>query len=300
LLLAVATGSGMQLLCMSALTVIFAALGFLNPSFRGSMLMFLILFYALMGIVSGYVTARLYKTFKGKRWQLATTLTATSFPGLAFAVFFILDLVAVSHHSTDAVPFTTMFVLLLLWFGLSTPLVFLGSYFGYKKDPIHFPVNTSQIPKEIPAQPWYMGSFLTCAMAGLIPYGCAFVEMYFIMSSMWMGQYYYVFGVLVTVFLLVNITCAEVSILSTYFQLCAEDYQWWWRSFCTSGSLSIYLFIQSIHYFTSLETNNVATYFLYFGYMGLICIGVFLMTGSVGFFSALMFNKTIYGAIKVD
>ncbi len=32
------------------------------------------------------------------------------------------------------------------------------------------------------------------------------------------------------------ITCAEVSILLCYFQLCNEDYRWWWRSFLSSGS----------------------------------------------------------------
>jgi hypothetical protein len=30
-------------------------------------------------------------------------------------------------------PFTTMLALLLLWFGISLPLVFLGYYFGYRK-----------------------------------------------------------------------------------------------------------------------------------------------------------------------
>jgi len=300
MLLSVAAGTGAQLLCMSSLTIFFSALGFINPSFRGALLMALILFYALMGVVSGYTTARIYKTLKGKKYQLATTLAATLYPGIAFGVFFILDLVAWNHHSTDAVPFSTMFVLVLLWFGISTPLVFLGAYFGYKQEPIGFPVTTSTIPRQIPSQPWYYNPYFCAFWGALLPYGSASVEMYFIMSSLWMGQYYYVFGVLAVVFSLLILLCAEMTILVAYFHLCSEDYRWWWRSFYTSGSVALLFFMQAIHYFNTLESNSFSTYLLYFGYMSVICVGLFLMTGSVGFFSTLWFNKTIYGAIKVD
>ena len=31
-----------------------------------------------------------------------------------------------------------------------------------------------------------------------------------------------------------------------YFQLCAEDYTWWWRAFLTAGSSGLYLFLYSM------------------------------------------------------
>lgn len=37
------------------------------------------------------------------------------------------------QKSSGAVPFGTLFALCFLWFGISMPLVFIGSYFGYKK-----------------------------------------------------------------------------------------------------------------------------------------------------------------------
>lgn len=205
-----------------------------------------------------------------------------------------------AHHSTDAVPFTTMFVLVLLWFGVSVPLVFLGSYFGYKKPTLEYPVVTSSIPREIPEQPWYLGPYVTTFIGGILPYLAAFVELYFILSSMWMGLYYYVFGALSFVFILVILASAEVSILITYFQLCSENYNWWWRSFFNSGSAAFYVFLQSIHYFLSLQYNSFATYILYFGYMSVACVGLCLMLGSVGFFASLLFNKKIFAAVKVD
>merc|ERR1719276_509479 len=110
----------------------------------------------------------------------------------------------------------------------------------------------------------------------------------------------HVFGILMVVFTLLVVTCAEMSVLLVYLQLCAEDYNWWWRSFVTSGSVSIFVFIQSIHYFSLLEANTLSTYLLYFGYNGIICVGFFMMTGSIGLFSCLTFNRAIYSAIKVD
>merc|ERR1712029_728132 len=74
--------------------IIFSAMGFLSPANRGALIMAQLLLYVLMGSVAGYTTARVYKTFKGKSWQKATTLTALLYPGICFGVFFILDLAA--------------------------------------------------------------------------------------------------------------------------------------------------------------------------------------------------------------
>lgn len=300
LLLSVGCGTGAQLLCMTFWTIIFSALGFLSPARRGALLMAELLFFVLMGSVNGYVTARLYKTFKGKAWQYATVCTALGFPGLCFGLFFILDIIAWAYGSSDAVPFTTMLVLLVLWFGVSTPLVFVGSYFGYKQDAIEFPVKTSNIPRQIPDQPWFMSVPFTLFIGGLLPFGACFVELYFILASVWMDYYYYVFGFLLLVFFILIITCAEITLLFNYFQLCNEDYHWWWRSFGTSGSTAIWVFLYSFVYFQQLEANSFTTYVLYFGYMGLASFGLFLMTGFIGVASSLWFNKTIFGSLKVD
>ena len=298
--LCVACGTGAQLLGMAFWTIIFSALGFLSPAKRGALLMAELLLFVLMGSVAGYVTARLYKTLKGKAWQRATVCTALGFPGLCFALFFLMDVMAWAKGSTDAVPFTTMLILLVLWFGISTPLVFFGAYFGYKQDAIEFPVKTSSIPRQIPDQPWFMGWFFTLVIGGILPFGSCFVELYFILASVWMSYYYYVFGFLLLVFVILIITCAEITLLFTYFQLCNEDYHWWWRSFGTAGSTAIYVFLYSIVYFKQLEANSLATYLLYFGYMGLSSIGLFLMTGFIGVASSFWFNKTIFGSLKVD
>ena len=54
----------------------------------------------------------------------------------------------------------------------------------------------------IPEQPWYMHPFISVAMGGLLPFGAVFIELFFILSSIWLHHYYYVFGFLLLVFLI--------------------------------------------------------------------------------------------------
>merc|ERR1719499_2194909 len=75
-LLVVSVGSGVQILGMSVVTLICALLGFLSPAHRGALLQCVMLLYTFMGILAGYVTSRLYKTFNGIDWKMATIMTA--------------------------------------------------------------------------------------------------------------------------------------------------------------------------------------------------------------------------------
>jgi len=118
MLLAVACGTGMQVLLCSLASIFFSAIGFISPAYRGGLIMALLMFYCLCGAAAGYTTARLYKSFKGKLWQRATALTAVMYPGMFFATFFFLNLINWYEGSTDAVPFFSMLVVVVLWFGI--------------------------------------------------------------------------------------------------------------------------------------------------------------------------------------
>jgi len=300
MLFCVCVGTGAQVIACALLTVLFASVGFLSPANRGSLMVALLLLYALMGSVSGYVSARLFKTFKGKTWQRCTSLTAFLFPGICFVTFLMLNVMMASYHSTGAVPFTSMLSLVGLWLFVSVPLVFLGAFIGYRREPIEFPVRFSVTPRPIPDQPWYLSTYMVLLVGGVLPFGACFVEVFFIMSSLWMGQYYYVFGFLFIVLVILLVTCAETAIVFTYFQLCNEDYRWWWRSFMVPGSTGLYVFLYSCLYFSRLEANLTVTYFLYFCYMVLVSGGITLITGTAGFLACLAFTRKIYSSIKVE
>eukprot|EP01068_Selenidium_serpulae_P006161 Selendium_serpulae@DN4302_c0_g1_i4.p1 len=303
-LLAVCAGTGMQILGMTVVTLVFAALGLLSPAERGAILQAMLLLFTFMGFPAGYVSARINKLFEGedtKRSFKVMTMTALQFPGVCFTIFFVLNLVLWSKRSSGAVPFGTMFLLLVLWFGISLPLVFLGSYFGYRKPVISLPVRTNQLPRHIPPCHWLMKPIPSCLLGGILPFAAVFTELLFIMTSIWMQQFYYMFGFLLLVLLILVVTCAEISIAFTYFQLAGEDYQWWWRSYWISASCSIYVFFYAILYFISnLSITSVASTMVYFGYMFIMSYTFFLFTGAVGFISTFFFVRAIYGSIKVD
>jgi transmembrane 9 superfamily protein 2/4 len=301
MLFCVFVGTGVQILAMSLITIVFSAIGFLSPANRGSLMIALLLVFVLMGICAGYSSSRNYKMFQGKQWQRTTMFAAFLYPGMSFFVFFALNFIVWVDGSVAAVPFGSMFAIVALWFGVSVPLVFLGAYIGYKKETVEQPVATSKIPRQIPEQPWFMSTAFSVIIGGVLPFGAVFVELFFILSSIWLNQFYYVFGFLLIVWIILLITCAEITIVLCYFQLCSEDYHWWWRSFLTSGSSGFYVFMYSTYYFfTKVDALYMTSTFLYFGYMFLACFGFFLMTGTVGYHACYWFNHKIYSSIKVD
>lgn len=132
LLLSVFLGNGSQLFVMVGTTITFALLGFLSPSNRGSLGTVMILLYTIFGFIGGYVSARVYKTFGGEAWKRNIALTPILIPGIVFATFFLLNLFLWAKNSSGAVPFTTMLVILSIWFVISVPLSFVGSWIGFR------------------------------------------------------------------------------------------------------------------------------------------------------------------------
>ncbi|XP_018410570.1 PREDICTED: transmembrane 9 superfamily member 2-like [Nanorana parkeri] len=301
MLLSVFLGQGTQIFIMTFITLFLACLGFLSPANRGALMTCAVVLWVLLGTPAGYVSARMYKTFGGERWKSNVLLTALLCPGIIFADFFIMNVILWVKHSSAAIPFGTLVAVLAMWFGISVPLTFLGAYFGFKDRPIEHPVRTNQIPRQIPTQSFFTKPFPGIVMGGILPFGCIFIQLFFILNSIWSHQMYYMFGFLFLVFIILLITCSEATILLCYFHLCAEDYHWWWRSFLTSGFTAVYLFIYAIHYFFSkLQITGTASTILYFGYTMIMVLIFFLFTGTIGFFACYWFVRKIYSVVKVD
>lgn len=68
-----------------------------------------------------------------------------------------------------------------------------------------------------------------------------------------------------------------------------------------SGGSAFYVFLYSIFYFyTKLEITSFVPTLLYFGYITILVMSFWLLTGTIGFYAAYMFIRKIYAQIKID
>ncbi|OXB67448.1 hypothetical protein ASZ78_006041, partial [Callipepla squamata] len=185
MLLSVFLGQGTQIFIMTFITLFLACLGFLSPANRGALMTCAVVLWVLLGTPAGYVSARMYKTFRGEKWKTNVLLTALLCPGIVFADFFIMNLILWVKGSSAAIPFGTLVAILAMWFGISVPLTFIGAYFGFKEKPIEHPVRTNQIPRQIPEQSFFTKPLPGIIMGGILPFGCIFIQLFFILNSIW-------------------------------------------------------------------------------------------------------------------
>lgn len=301
-LLCVMVGDGVQITGMSVVTIIFAAFGFMSPASRGNLLTGMIILYLFLGIIAGYVAVRMWRTIKGtsEGWRSVSWFVACFFPGIVFVILTILNFMLWGSNSTGAIPISLYFVLFSLWFCISVPLTLLGGFLGTRAEAIQYPVRTNQIPREIPARKY--PSWLLVLGAGTLPFGTLFIELFFILSSIWLGRFYYVFGFLLIVLLLLVVVCAEVSVVLTYMHLCVEDWRWWWKAFFASGSVALYVFLYSINYlvFDLQSLSGPVSATLYLGYSLIMATAIMLSTGTIGFLMSFYFVHYLFSSVKID
>eukprot|EP01133_Synstelium_polycarpum_P002611 gene2611-2999_t len=285
--LSVLIGSGVQVFVVSMITIVFGIIGFYAPSNIGGLATSLVFLYFLMGN---------YFIFKGTDWKKNTLYTAFALPGIIFFIYIVINMFLRYKGSSAAIPFTTFLYLIAMWLGICVPLVFCGSYVASKKPVPQDPVCTNPIPRLIPDKIWYMKPAICVLMGGILPFGAIFIELYYILSALWDNNFYDIFTFLFISFIILIITLVEIAIVMCYLQFCVEDYHWWWRSFLTSGSNGLFMFLYSIFFFRKLGITTFTSTLLYFGYSLIMSLALFVLTGSIGYYSCYFFVRKIYSS----
>jgi len=164
-----------------------------------------------------------------------------------------------------------------------------------------FPCRVHHLKRPIPTKHW---AFMPAAIltAGLVPFGCLFIEMYFILSAVWShNKVYYVYGFMLAILLVLSLVLVCVSITCVYVLLTVEDYRWQWQSFLCCSGTSIYVFAYTIYFFyNSTQMSGFFQWLYYFGTSLNFCVGLGLFCGSMGFLGASKFVFLIYGNIKAE
>lgn len=293
-------GNGVQILFMCLTTLGFALLGVLSPANRGALLTTLLLLFVLMSFVSGFVCGHLLKIFERREWKWVI-LCGGMFPGVVFLIFVFTNFVNISAHATTAVPALQFFMIFAMWFAISLPLTVLGASFAFHQASIEHPIKVGKLAREIPLQRWYFSAPFIYLVPPMIPLGVIFAELKFILSAVWLNRVYYVFGFLAVAFLLWIYVCALTAVIATYYQLCYENYQWWWSSVFVPGGFGLQIFVYlTYYYFTVLDITTVTGTMIYFSYMGLLSVAYGVVSGAVGFIACMLFVRKIYSSIKLD
>ena len=327
-LLAAILGTGWQLVTLVMGVVLFAVAGPIHGAVheeRGEVLHAILVFYSLSSIVAGYASGSYFKLYfattpagraKGvaatgaggaTQWQLTMALTVVLLPTVLGAVLFFLNGMALVYGTIYYIPFLVMLKLFFLWIFVSVPLCILGTLLGRhaklggkKSDP--FPCRVNAIPRPIPDDiPWYGVPANLIPFAGLLSFGSIFIELYYILTSLWNYKFYHVYGFLLGVYAILMLVVCMTTIIVVYFCLNSENYLWQWTAFYSGASTALYVFLYSIYYFV-LKTNMnglVQTAF-YFGYMLLISLGLGTLCGTLGHWAASTFVRKIFQNVKVD
>ncbi|KAF1744114.1 hypothetical protein MXB_2001 [Myxobolus squamalis] len=93
-----------------------------------------IVLYILLGTLSGFISARIYKFFDGEHWKMCVLASALLHPGTF----------------------------------VSIPLTFIGSIYGFKRRAIKSPVKKNLIPRTIPRQTFYSKRIVSILLGGFI------------------------------------------------------------------------------------------------------------------------------------
>merc|ERR1719181_348000 len=176
--------------------------------------------------------------------------TVLLLPCVAALTIVALNAVAWYYTTSNALPLSALLKIFAIWLFVSFPLVIAGTLFGRhiggKND---FPCRVNQIPRPIPPGPWYTRASLLVPLSGILPFGSIFIELYFIFTSYWNYKFYYVYGFMLLVFIILAIVTMCSTIVSVYFLLNAENYHWQWTALFSGGFSGFYVFLYALYYF---------------------------------------------------
>mmetsp|Transcript_22061 Transcript_22061/g.50405 ORF Transcript_22061/g.50405 Transcript_22061/m.50405 type:complete len:617 (-) Transcript_22061:50-1900(-) len=298
--LSVLHASGCHIFCTVFCTLMFSVMNSYYAQ-RGATAGSMVISYLFTVIVGGYEGGRVFRMFGGQQWKRTMVCQVLFIPALITGSFFLINTTALFYRSTMTVPFRTVAIIMLLFICLC-PLHTVGALLGRRAAAEKtFPCRVHHLKRPIPSKHW---AFMPTMMitAGLVPFGCLFIEMYFILSAVWShNKVYYVYGFLFAILILLCLVLVCVSITCVYVLLNAEDYRWQWHSFLCCSSTAVYVFLYTIYYYyNSTHMSGFLQWIYYFGTSLNFCIGLGLMCGSFGFIGASQFVLLIYSNIKAE
>jgi len=333
-LLAALLGSGWQLIVLTSGVIFNAVLGRFHGAVhekRGKIWQSILVCYILSSIVSGYMSGKYFKLYypttqearknsgtvktsasdnnKGIIiWQKTMGLTILLLPAVCTIIVTVLNTISMTYKTINTIPFMVIVKLFFLWMFLSVPINVFGTLVGRHTKPAsklndEFPCRVNAIPRSIPEDgvQWYGKPIVLVMLPGMLSFGSIFIELYYLLTSLWNYKIYHVYEFLFGVFCITTIVVSMTSIICVYFLLNAENYHWQWTAFGSGASISIYFFLYTIYYYMfKTQMSGFLQFSSYFGNMLLAGILLGSLCGTLGHAAASKFVRLIFANVKID
>jgi len=278
----------------------------------------ILVFCPLSSVVAGYASGIYYKLYydataagtphlRAMQWQLTMVLTMLLLPTILGAIISFLNGIALIYGTIYYIPFLVLLKFFFLWVIVSVPLCILGALMGRHAKlgdrwAHPFPCSVNAIRRPIPEDtPWYDVPANLITFAGLLSFGSIFIELNYILTSLWSHKFYYVYGFLLGVYAILCLVIKVSTIIVVYFCLNPENYLWQWTEFYPVASTALYVFLYSIYYFVfKTSMHGLVQTSFYFGYMMLISLGMGTLCGTLGHWAANKFVRFFFHNVKVD
>ena len=321
-------GIGWQIATLVICVLTFAAAGPIHGDVyeeRGEIVQAFLISYCLSSIIAGYSSGSYFKLYSttsaltgsnkntaittgGQAWQGVLFLTIVTLPIIVISVVSTLHLISMFYGTISTFTFVALVKLFFVWIFFSIPLTVAGTLIGRHKYALKgkaasiFPCRVNSIPRPIPEDvAWYVRPKYMIPVAGLLPFGSIFIELYHILTSLWNYKYYHVYGFLLGMYIILAVVVSLTSIICIYFCLNSENYHWQWTSFFTGASTAAYVFLYGVFYFF-VKTNmyGLLQTAFYFGYTFLCSLSFGILCGTLGHNAADKFVRIIFSNLKLD
>ncbi|CAI4226286.1 unnamed protein product [Auanema sp. JU1783] len=302
MLLSAIIGVGLQFLVIGACILVIGSLNLMNVHRHGLLNTLSVVLYALTSCIAGYASSSKYRQFQGKNWIANINLTSFLFAGPMIFAWSINNSVSWAYQSTQALPWTTVLVVLGIWLVFGYPLTIIGGILGRGLNSKYSaPCRTRTVPRQLPPLSCLYSTPVFSAIGGFLPFSAICVELYYIFSTMWGRESYTLFYMVLIVFVLTIIVVACCAVALTYFQLNLEDYRWWWRSVFLGGSVGVFVFCYGIYFlYYRSEMKGLVQLTEFFTHLFLLCYVTFLSMGTISHWASHKFIVYIFSSVKSD
>lgn len=97
---------------------------------------------------------------------------------------------------------------------------------------LEHPVRTNQIPRQIPEQNFYTQPVPGVIMGGVLPFGCIFIQLFFILNSLWQVHFYT--QIYIYISLLINILSYKIFFIGQVKYIICSDFSFWFSLYSLS------------------------------------------------------------------